>query len=58
MKIKCSISKFCRKLFLLVLLIPAATFAQDFFQVENRLWKPQKDEVFLQEVSHKIPAEP
>lgn len=57
MKIKCSISKFCRKLFLLVLLIPAATFAQDFFQVENRLWKPQKDEVFLQEVSHKIPAE-
>ena len=57
MKINYSMSYFYMNLFLLVLLIPATTLAQDFFQVENRLWKPQKDEVYLQEVSHKIPTE-
>jgi len=44
------------KLFLMIFLLPVTGFAQDFFQVENRLWKPQKDEVYLQEVSRKIPT--
>ncbi|MCA1759616.1 MAG: hypothetical protein LC658_07585, partial [Bacteroidales bacterium] len=42
---------------MLIFLIPLSAFAQEFFQVENRLWEPQKDEVYLQEVSHKIPTE-
>ncbi len=39
---------------LVLVLLPAASWAQELFDTENRIWKPQKDEVYLQEVSGKV----
>jgi hypothetical protein len=42
---------------LVTFLINGSVTAQDLFGVSEHMWKPQKDEVYLQEVSTKIPTE-
>ena len=43
--------------FVILISISNLISAQNYFGVSDPLWKPQKDEVFLQEVSHEIPTE-
>ncbi len=45
------------KFFLIFILTSGSVESQNLFQVDQKLWKPQKDEVYLQEVSTKIPTE-
>ena len=45
------------KFFLIFILTSGSVKSQNLFHVDQKLWKPQKDEVYLQEVSTKIPTE-
>lgn len=42
---------------IILIMLSNSVTAQDLFGVDEHLWKPQKDDVFLQEVSEKIPTE-
>ncbi|MDX1285390.1 MAG: hypothetical protein R3182_10265, partial [Draconibacterium sp.] len=42
---------------ILIIVISNSIIAQKIYDNPNSLWKPQKDEVYLQEVSIKIPTE-
>ena len=42
---------------LLICTVTGSVLAQPLYQVDQQLWKPQKDEVFLQESVQKIPTD-
>ncbi len=42
---------------IILIILSNSVTAQDLFAVKEHLWKPQKDDVFLQEVSEIIPTE-
>lgn len=44
-------------LFISLAMVSGGAGGQDLFGVSKRLWQPQKDEVYLQEVSEKIPTD-
>ncbi len=48
-------SSFTTTIFLCIL--SGSLIAQDLFNTSKRLWKPQQDDVYLQEVAKKIPTE-
>ena len=42
---------------MILLMLSNSISAQDLYGVTQNLWKPQKDNVYLQEVSEKIPTD-
>ena len=45
------------RFFLTVLILSGVVQADDLFNVKNRMWQPVEDNVYLQEVSQKIPTD-